>query len=494
MAELAIHVSNVGKCYHIYDRPQDRLKQAVIPKLYRAAGLISGIGQPPSYFREFWALRNVSFGVERGEFVGIIGRNGAGKSTLLQIIAGTLTPTTGAVKVCGRVGALLELGSGFNPEFTGAENVYLNAALLGLSRTETDSKFETIAAFADIGEFINQPVKTYSSGMQMRLAFAVQTIIEPEVLIVDEALAVGDVFFQAKCMARLRRLVANGSTILFVTHDTATVRQMCDRALLLREGEVIAQGPAVGVTDRYLSLELEERNQTAKKQQSLRSSRASASSGSKGGYPRSDRAHEIPNSAPALAHKSITVHGGAEDTARGVELFEKRASTNRAGSGAARVTNVQMIKSGELRDIFDFGDTVTLRQVIQFNDTLSNVNVSYKIRTVQGVDVIFGDSRLQNEIKRTYVAGRRYTFDWTFRLDLMHGIYCIMSGVSHPPSNDQDDWIFLDIVPYCYDFRVAPRKGGMIDGFVAWSNELRIEEGSAVSNSEPDLGRFRSEQ
>ncbi|MDW8356241.1 MAG: ABC transporter ATP-binding protein, partial [Bryobacterales bacterium] len=206
------------------------------------------------YGREFWALRNVSFEVRRGETVGIIGRNGSGKSTLLQIIAGTLAPTEGEVQVKGRVAALLELGSGFNPEFTGRENVYLNGTILGLSREEIDARFDDIVAFADIGGFIDQPVKFYSSGMMLRLAFAVSTTIDPDVLIIDEALAVGDVFFRQKCYRRLEDLRQRGVAILFVSHAMLDVKQLCDRAVLLDQGRTIFKGRAGEAVERYYLL------------------------------------------------------------------------------------------------------------------------------------------------------------------------------------------------------------------------------------------------
>ncbi len=244
--DLAIDVSGVGKMYRMYDQPQDRLKQM----LTRGRR---------NYGREFWALHNISFQVRRGETVGIIGRNGSGKSTLLQIITGTLAPTEGSVQVNGRVAALLELGSGFNPEFTGRENVFMNGAILGLSREEMEARFDEIATFADIGEFIDQPVKLYSSGMLVRLAFAVQACIDPDVLIVDEALAVGDVFFQQKCYRRLEALRQRGTTILFVSHGMGDVKQLCQRAILLHHGEAIFEGPAADTVSHYLLLEQTER-------------------------------------------------------------------------------------------------------------------------------------------------------------------------------------------------------------------------------------------
>ncbi|MDF0674671.1 MAG: ABC transporter ATP-binding protein [Nitrospira sp.] len=246
--DVAIRVQNLSKCYHIYDKPHDRLKQSIYPYLQRLAGK-----QPKQYFREFWALKNVSFEIKKGETVGIIGRNGSGKSTLLQLICGTLSATSGTIETEGRIAALLELGSGFNPEFTGRENVYMNAAVLGLSKKETDARFDQIAAFADIGEFIEQPVKTYSSGMFVRLAFSVQVSIDPEILVVDEALAVGDAYFVHRCMLRLHELKAQGVTIIFVSHASQTVAQLCDRAIWIGEGQIRRDGPAPSVVEEYLN-------------------------------------------------------------------------------------------------------------------------------------------------------------------------------------------------------------------------------------------------
>ena len=244
---LAIRVQNLSKCYEIYDRPQDRLKQSIRPRLQRIAGR-----EVQNYYREFWSLRDVSFEVNRGETVGIIGRNGSGKSTLLQIICGTLQPTAGQVDILsGRVAALLELGSGFNPEFTGRENVFMNAGILGLSREQTEARFADIEAFADIGDFIDQPVKTYSSGMMVRLAFAVIAHVDADILIIDEALSVGDVFFVQKCMRFLRRFMER-RTVLFVSHDTGAVLNLCQTAIWLHKGQIEAQGAPKTVTEKYL--------------------------------------------------------------------------------------------------------------------------------------------------------------------------------------------------------------------------------------------------
>ncbi|MDO9041539.1 MAG: ABC transporter ATP-binding protein [Desulfocapsaceae bacterium] len=237
-SEIAIKVDNLCKCYQIYDKPRDRLLQM----------LMRGHRQ---YYREFWALKDVSFEIKKGETLGIIGRNGCGKSTLLQMICGTLNPTSGDVQTNGRIAALLELGSGFNPEFTGRENIFMNAAVLGLSKEEIESRFEDIVAFADIGSFIEQPVKTYSSGMSVRLAFAVAINVNPQILVVDEALAVGDELFQRKCFSRIEQIKEGGATILFVSHSGATIVSLCDRAILLDSGEKISEGLPKHIVGNY---------------------------------------------------------------------------------------------------------------------------------------------------------------------------------------------------------------------------------------------------
>jgi lipopolysaccharide transport system ATP-binding protein len=240
--EIVIDVRNLSKRYEIYNTPRDRLKQLVLPRLHQTANRagvalkLSKHRAPPSYFREFWALNDVSFQVRRGETFGIIGRNGSGKSTLLQILAGTLAQTSGEVSVKGRIAALLELGSGFDPEFSGRENVFLNGRILGLTQKEIEARYDQIVEFADIGEFIDQPVKTYSSGMFVRLAFAVQAHIDASIVIIDEALAVGDVFFRQKCYSRLEQLRNSGAAILLVSHSMPEIEQYCERAILLDHG------------------------------------------------------------------------------------------------------------------------------------------------------------------------------------------------------------------------------------------------------------------
>jgi lipopolysaccharide transport system ATP-binding protein len=249
--EPVVVARHVGKLYRLYERPQDRLKDSLLWRFGK------------TYGREFWALRDVSFDLSRGEVLGIIGRNGSGKSTLLQILAGVLQPTTGEVQVNGRVAALLELGSGFNPDFTGRENVFLNGSILGLSHAETARRFDEIAEFADIGEFIEQPVKVYSSGMFVRLAFAITTAVDADVLVIDEALAVGDLFFRQKCYRRLTALRERGTAIIFVSHAMGDVEQFCERGLVLDHGHEVFQGTASAAVKHYYLIEQHDRPQIA---------------------------------------------------------------------------------------------------------------------------------------------------------------------------------------------------------------------------------------
>ena len=254
--DVVIRVEQLGKCFNMYDRPRDRLKQLILSPIRAIIGR-----DPVMYHREYWALRDISFEIKRGQTVGIIGQNGSGKSTLLQIITGLMTPTLGTVDVQGRIAALLELGSGFNPEFTGRENVFLNGGLLGFTHSQMEDKFDSIVAFADIGPHLDQAVKTYSSGMMLRLAFAVQVVVEPEVLIIDEALAVGDSKFQLKCFKHLEKLKSLGTTILFVSHAIEQVRSFCDLGLVLEKGKAIYWGDTKVATTKYFSILFPEENQ-----------------------------------------------------------------------------------------------------------------------------------------------------------------------------------------------------------------------------------------
>ncbi len=320
------------------------------------------------YFREFWALKDVSFEIKKGETVGIIGRNGSGKSTLLQMICGTLNPTSGSIQTNGRIAALLELGSGFNPEFTGRENVYMNAAVLGLSREEVDGRFNDIADFADIGDYIDQPVKTYSSGMMVRLAFAVIAHVDAEILVVDEALAVGDAFFTQKCMRFLRNFMKTG-TVLFVSHDTGAVVNLCSRALLLNRGLLVETGTPKEVTESYLATLYEANQEVAGVL--TEETRVSAS--------QSEFQCEYRDMREALINASTLRND--------IEVFQFKPDQSGFGTGDAQITSVQLlapsgaplswIVGGEdvILDIRCLAHKAILRPIVgfQFKDRLGQV-------------------------------------------------------------------------------------------------------------------------
>lgn len=454
--EPAIRLENISKCYRIFENPQDRLKQALLDRF----GIWQKADGDVQLFREHWALNDISFEVAAGEAVGILGRNGAGKSTLLQIIAGTLTPTAGEVSIKGRVTALLELGSGFNPEFTGRENVFHNAQILGLSRKDTEERFDGIAGFADIGDFLDQPVKTYSSGMLMRLAFAVQTSLSPQILIVDEALSVGDMFFQAKCMARINALVDEGVSLLFVSHDLGSIRHLCKRSLLLSEGQSVFFGDVTEATSRYERLYLADYNDRAE----------------------SLKLHLTVQNSPAISQEDVgasnpvdeqIVHNSLLKVLSDTDKFNSQSNFERLGNGEAVVVNVVMEGVSGPSNIFEYGEKVRLIQKIRFNKNTSAVNASYKIKTIQGLSIVFGDTRMYGEMKRDYAAGKEYLFIWEFELKMGHGSYVVQSTLAHPP-NGGADWEFIDMVPISHTFQVLPRKEGMTDGLVSWDTKHQI--------------------
>jgi lipopolysaccharide transport system ATP-binding protein len=348
-SDVVIRITDVSKRYAIYERPQHRLWQ----------GLFRGRRQ---FYRDFWALRGISFEVRRGETIGIIGRNGSGKSTLLQIICGILTPTSGSVQVSGRIGALLELGSGFNPEFTGRENVYLNASILGLTAEQIDARFDQIAAFADIGTFIDQPVKTYSSGMTVRLAFAVVAHVDADLLVIDEALAVGDAVFTQKCMRFLRGFQERG-TILFVTHDTGAVLNLCQRALWMRDGLCAMNGQAKPVVEAYLRSNLE----TAQLLEAAEEPDA--------GVDHADAAPEldIADSSSAAAPAPL-------------------AEGSSFGAGGARIRSVALLdRAGRTRPSVAGGERVTLRIVVEAVTDLDSAIVGFHLKDRLG-QILFGEN------------------------------------------------------------------------------------------------------
>lgn len=409
-SDVAVSVSGISKGFRIYGRPEDRLKQALAPRIARL------LGRPArQYYREFWALHDVTFSIRKGETVGIIGRNGAGKSTLLQIICGTLAPTTGTVQRLGRVAALLELGAGFNPEFTGRENVYLNGSLLGLSSAEIDARLPQIEAFADIGDFIDQPVKTYSSGMSVRLAFAVIAHVDAEILIIDEALAVGDALFVQKCMRFLRDFAQRG-TLLFVSHDTAAVLALCDRAIWLDGGTIVEDGVPKAVSESYLV-----RMHSAAQGLDLNLTRVAPSA---------------PESTTLLGSSG---EGGesAIDPARGSSSF---------GAGGAEIERVTLSDtSGRAIQVVEGGEDVTLELRVKVRAPLASPILGFYVRDRLGQN-LFGENTFLQYQSNGLVAQPGETLQalFDFRMPyLLHGDYSICVGVADgtPEVHAQHHWI-----------------------------------------------------
>jgi lipopolysaccharide transport system ATP-binding protein len=402
MNQPSIEIRNLGKCYNIYERPRDRLLQM----FYRSRRQL---------YQQFWALRDVSFDVPRGETIGIVGRNGSGKSTLLQMIAGTLTPTVGEVVTRGRIAALLELGSGFNPEFTGRENVYLNGALLGLSKAEIDAKFDGIAEFADIGRFIDQSVKTYSSGMMVRLAFAVQAQIEPEILIVDEALAVGDARFQAKCFDRLKQLKANGTSILLVTHSSEQIVTHCSRALLIDGGELVTQGNPRDVVNRYMDL-LFGRKRAVQKDSETQTSELDADIG------------EEVSAVPMDVAEGLEFNGDAFATRPGYNQYEYRW-----GDRAAEIVDFRLVSEGQkFPHSVKTGKHVTLSIAVVFYKELSRPIFGVTIKTKEGVTVFGTNSELLGNTSTHELGkvGEKAVATIRFVSDLAPGDYFLSLGLA----------------------------------------------------------------
>lgn len=399
-SEIAIKVENICKSYQIYQNPRDRLKQFILPRFRRMLGL-----QPQQYFRDFWALNNVSFEVRKGETVGIIGRNGSGKSTLLQIICGTLNPSSGGIQTNGRIAALLELGSGFNPEFTGRENVYMNGALLGFSAKEVEQRFDRILDFSGIGDFIDQPVKTYSSGMSVRLAFAVQAQSDPDVLIVDEALAVGDAKFQAKCFAHIKALKRRGTSILLVSHATEQIATHCDRAVFLNDGMVISSGMPRDVINTYLDYMF--------------------------GLERVSDGENVGIEVSSKLDDGEDLLSATED------LFHSHQTYNpheyRWGDGTAKILDYSLM-SDERCNIgtVDIADQVRLRLSIAFFEEVVRPILGFTIKTKEGVTLFNTNSELQacQEFSAAGMAGSVVGVSVSFKVLLAPGDYFISVGVA----------------------------------------------------------------
>lgn len=386
--QYAISVKDVTKVYRLYEKPIDRLKESLSLS-------------HKSYHRDFFALDQISFHVKKGETVGIIGTNGSGKSTILKIITGVLTPTTGTAKVNGVISALLELGAGFNMDYTGIENIYMNGTMMGFSKKEMDDKLTDILDFADIGDFVYQPVKTYSSGMFVRLAFALAINVEPEILIVDEALSVGDVFFQAKCYRRMEEIRQKGTTILMVTHDMGSIIKYCDRAVLLNRGNFVAEGKPGQMVDLYkkilanqmedLALELEEMNDF---------------------------------SGDVLPEKSIQRVNTSEGLMR--DKLTINPDRTEYGDGRAQIYDLGLFdERGNLTNLLLKGESFTIKEKIKFQASIASPIFTYTIKDKKGADLTGTNTMYEGTEICPVENGDEYEVSFTQKMTLQGGEYLL---------------------------------------------------------------------
>lgn len=371
---ISIKIENISKIYNLYDSPKDRLKEVL------------HIGSKIRH-KEYLALNNISFEIKSGETIGIIGTNGAGKSTLLKLITGVATPTSGKIEVNGRISALLELGAGFNPEYTGIENIYLNGTMVGYTREEMDQKIKDILSFADIGEFIHQPVKTYSSGMFARLAFAVAINVNPDILIVDEALSVGDIFFQAKCYKKFEEFKNNGKTILFVSHDLGSISKYCDRVILLNKGKKLSEGLPNEMVDLYKKVLVDQLN---------------------------------PNK------KSNNFRNTTTDWKNSLIL---NPHINEYGNGMAKIIDFGILDNhNQITNTIIKGDEFSIKMKIEFFQEISDPIFAFTITDLRGTDITGTNTMLEKiNIPNTY-TGKIHTIQFTQLMNLQGGEYLLQLG------------------------------------------------------------------
>ena len=428
----AVTVEKLSKNYRIYPRPSARLKEL----FFRGR----------SFHQDFWALREISFQVRRGSSFGIIGENGSGKSTLLQIIAGTLTPTGGRVALSGRVAALLELGAGFNSEFTGRENAFLNAAIMGLNREEIDRKMPEIERFAEIGSFVDQPVKTYSSGMYVRLAFAIAINLDPEILLVDESLAVGDVYFQQRCVRRLRGMREEGKTILLVSHDVAAIRNLCDSAIWLEQGKLMDQGAPDKVTARYLAALTQRRDPYA---------------------------GETVSGATELAPDV------AGDAAGDLSVHTLPNVDERWGNGHARVLGIRLLdRSGREPQTLYHGDLVTVRVSVRFDRRVESPLIGILVRNRLGEDISGTNTSVENLSLSPAEPGQIYTVDFRLRLPVLQpGHYHLTPAVADGTHRES---VMCDFVENALNLTLKQRE--TVYGYLKMDCRIELRQVSSAKS------------
>lgn len=405
--QYAIEVADVTKVYRLYEKPIDRLKESM------------SISHK-NYHRDFYALNSLSFQVKKGETVGIIGTNGSGKSTILKIITGVLTPTTGAVKVNGKISALLELGAGFNMDYTGIENIYMNGTMMGYTKKEMDAKLQEILDFAEIGDFVYQPVKTYSSGMFVRLAFALAINVDPEILIVDEALSVGDVFFQSKCYRRMEEIRQKGTTILMVTHDMGSIIKYCDRVVLLNKGEFIAEGPAGRVVDMYKKILA---GQLEALKEELEQERQSGNS-------REARPVEKTVQGTEQGRQAVEMSDFSGGMGLDSRLMKDQLTINsdrtEYGDGRAEIVDLGLLdQKGNVTNLLLKGEMFTIRERIHFNADIEAPIFTYTIKDKKGTELTGTNTMFESADVEPVKSGDEYVVEFTQKMTLQGGEYLL---------------------------------------------------------------------
>lgn len=442
---IAIRVNHLAKLYKIYNQPIDRLKESLNPFGRR-------------YSRDFHALTDISFAVEKGETVGVIGENGAGKSTLLKIITGVLTPTAGEIQVNGRIASLLELGAGFNPDMNGMENIYMSGTIIGCSREEMDKKVPNIIAFADIGDFIDQPVKMYSSGMFARLAFAVNAFIEPDILIVDEALSVGDAAFQAKCITRMRQMMKQGVTILFVTHDMATISSFCKKCVYLEKGKIREIGETKKIVDIYLKDLRKKMN--ADYQELL------------------EKRFADPIMKGLLSDKSAVscpVESSVEKVDFDEASFDERVKMFRQGTGMVKFIKCEMLdEQGKALKAVAFDQKVKLRFFIRFLANIA-INIGYKIRDEKGIELLGSNIAIEGQSLIHGCKNEIFAVEFNTRLPLVEGDYSLTLVCTQPVIADKTA-VFADYIDNVEVFKVKMRDEYKLWHKVYVENSLCIKK------------------
>ena len=391
-SNLAINVCDVTKIYRLYDKPIDRLKESISLTHKK-------------YHKEFFALDKISFSVEKGSTVGIIGTNGSGKSTILKIITGVLNPTTGSVEVDGNISALLELGAGFNMDYTGIENIYMNGTMMGFSREQMEAKLPEILEFADIGDFVYQPVKTYSSGMFVRLAFALAINVEPEILIVDEALSVGDVFFQAKCYRRMEEIRKTGTTILMVTHDMGSVIKYCDKVILLNKGEFLAEGPAGEMVDLYKKI-------LAGRMDDLEA----------------DLAKRLDSNFSDMMELNNDINKTHAKEYHGLMKDKISINPNKTeyGDGRAEIYDLGLLDSkGELTNLLLKGEEFTIREKIRFNANIESPIFTFTIKDKKGTELSGTNTMFEEVEVKPVKPGDEAVVEFKQKMTLQGGEYLL---------------------------------------------------------------------